>query len=153
MTINQLSVFIENKRGRLAEITNVLKQNNVDIRALSIADTKEFGILRLIVSDAGKAAEVLRADGFTVALTHPPGYVLSEARSCRSAFSLFPAANSLLHNFSDFHLTEIFLHRQAVKELFSSPDLTPLQELLRFLQDTSYDNLSEDTIFHPVHLP
>ena len=68
MTINQLSVFIENKRGRLAEITNVLKQNNVDIRALSIADTKEFGILRLIVSDAGKAAEVLRADGFTVAL-------------------------------------------------------------------------------------
>lgn len=54
MTINQLSVFIENKRGRLAEITNVLKQNNVDIRALSIADTKEFGILRLIVSDAGK---------------------------------------------------------------------------------------------------
>ena len=69
MTINQLSVFIENKRGRLAEITNVLKQNNVDIRALSIADTKEFGILRLIVSDAGKAAEVLRADGFTVALT------------------------------------------------------------------------------------
>ena len=42
---------------------------------------------------------------------------------------------------------------QAVKELFSSPDLTPLQELLRFLQDTSYDNLSEDTIFHPVHLP
>ena len=83
----------------------------------------------------------------------PLGYVLSEARSCRSAFSLFPAANSLLHNFSDFHLTEIFLHRQAVKELFSSPDLTPLQELLRFLQDTSYDNLSEDTIFHPVHLP
>ena len=47
----------------------MLKQNNVDIRALSIADTKEFGILRLIVTDAEKADEVLRADGFTVALT------------------------------------------------------------------------------------
>ncbi len=69
MTIKQLSVFIENKRGRLAEITNVLRQNSINIRALSIADTKEFGILRLIVSDAAKAAEVLREDGFTVSLT------------------------------------------------------------------------------------
>ena len=69
MTINQLSVFIENKRGRLAEITKILKENGVDIRALSIADTKEFGILRLIVSDAQKAADVLKEDGFTVSLT------------------------------------------------------------------------------------
>lgn len=69
MTINQLSVFIENKRGRLAEITKILKENGVDIRALSIADTKEFGILRLIVNDAQKAADVLKADGFTVSLT------------------------------------------------------------------------------------
>ena len=69
MTINQLSVFIENRRGRLAEITNILKNNEVDIRALSIADTKEFGILRLIVNHAQKAADVLRAEGFTVALT------------------------------------------------------------------------------------
>ena len=69
MTINQLSVFIENKRGRLAEITKILKENGVDIRALSIADTKEFGILRLIVNDAQKAADVLKAAGFTVSLT------------------------------------------------------------------------------------
>ena len=69
MTIKQLSVFIENKRGRLAEITNVLRQNSINIRALSIADTKEFGILRLIVSDVAKAADVLREDGFTVSLT------------------------------------------------------------------------------------
>ena len=69
MTINQLSVFIENKRGRLAEITKILKESGVDIRALSIADTKEFGILRLIVNDAQKAADVLKAEGFTVSLT------------------------------------------------------------------------------------
>ena len=73
MTINQLSVFIENKRGRLAEITKILKESGVDIRALSIADTKEFGILRLIVNDAQKAADVLKAEGFTVSLTKSCG--------------------------------------------------------------------------------
>lgn len=70
MTIKQLSIFVENKRGRLAEITDVLGKNNIDIRALSIADTKEFGILRLIVNDPDGAEAVLKEDGFTVSLTH-----------------------------------------------------------------------------------
>ena len=69
MPIKQISIFVENKPGRLADITSLVAEKGIDIRALSIADTKEFGILRLIVSDAEKAAEVLRADGFTVALT------------------------------------------------------------------------------------
>lgn len=69
MIMNQLSVFVENKRGRLAEITKVLMDNQIDIRALSIADTKEFGILRLIVSEPTKAALVLKEEGFTVSLT------------------------------------------------------------------------------------
>lgn len=69
MFINQLSVFVENKRGRLAEITRILKENDIDIRALSVADTKEFGILRLIVSDPKKGALALREEGFTVSLT------------------------------------------------------------------------------------
>ncbi|MEG2428766.1 MAG: ACT domain-containing protein [Oscillospiraceae bacterium] len=69
MIIKQISVFIENKRGRLAEITKVLKEANIDIRALSIADTKDFGILRLIVNDADKAIDILKKDGFTVSIT------------------------------------------------------------------------------------
>ena len=69
MAINQLSVFVENKRGRLAEITEILAAHEIDIRALSIADTKEFGILRLIVSDPKTAALILKEDGFTVSLT------------------------------------------------------------------------------------
>lgn len=69
MIIKQLSVFVENKRGRLAEITKVLKDNNIDIRALSVADTKDFGILRLIVNDPDKAVFALKEDGFTVSLT------------------------------------------------------------------------------------
>lgn len=69
MAIRQLSVFVENKRGRLAEITKVLQDNGIDIRALSVADTRDFGILRLIVNDPDKAVAVLKDDGFTVSLT------------------------------------------------------------------------------------
>lgn len=69
MIIKQISVFVENKRGRLAEITKVLKANSVDIRALCVADTRDFGILRLIVDKPDVAVDVLKADGFTVSLT------------------------------------------------------------------------------------
>ena len=69
MIINQISIFVENKRGRLAEITKVLQDNSIDIRALCIADTKDFGILRIIVDNPDKAVEVLKEDGFTVSLT------------------------------------------------------------------------------------
>lgn len=69
MIINQISVFVENKRGRLAEITKVLENSKVDIRALSIADTRDFGILRLIVADSEKAITALKTEGFTVSIT------------------------------------------------------------------------------------
>jgi len=69
MIINQISVFVENKRGRLAEITKVLENSKVDIRALSIADTRDFGILRLIVADSEKAISALKTEGFTVSIT------------------------------------------------------------------------------------
>ncbi len=69
MYIKQLSIFVENKPGRLAEITAVLEQNKIDIRALSISDTKDFGILRLIVTDPGVAEKALKEAGYTVSLT------------------------------------------------------------------------------------
>jgi hypothetical protein len=69
MLIKQLSVFVENQKGKLAEITDVLRKNHLDIRALTIADTTDFGILRLIVSDPAKAETELKEQGFTVTLT------------------------------------------------------------------------------------
>ncbi len=69
MIIKQISVFVENKAGRLAEITTLLAEAGVDIRALSVADTNDFGILRLIVNDPDKAEEMLKEHGYTVALT------------------------------------------------------------------------------------
>ncbi|PWM46592.1 MAG: hypothetical protein DBX47_02090 [Clostridiales bacterium] len=70
MSMFQVSVFVENKEGRLADITKVLADNNINIRALSIADTTNFGILRLIVDDPQKAEAALKANNFTVSLTH-----------------------------------------------------------------------------------
>ncbi len=69
MIIKQISVFVENKAGRLAEITTLLAEAGVDIRALSVADTNDFGILRLIVNDPDKAEKMLKEHGYTVALT------------------------------------------------------------------------------------
>ena len=67
MAIKQLSVFLENKQGRLWKSLNLLKSENIDIRALSIADTSDFGILRMIVSDPEKAKSLLEND-FAVSL-------------------------------------------------------------------------------------
>ena len=61
MSIRQISVFVENKKGSLVEITDTLAKENIDLRAMSIADTQDFGILRLIVSDTDKALAVLRS--------------------------------------------------------------------------------------------
>jgi hypothetical protein len=66
MKVQQISIFIENKSGRLAEVARILGDNNVNIRALSLADTSDFGILRLLVDRTDDALQILRDGGFTV---------------------------------------------------------------------------------------
>lgn len=66
MFIKQISVFVENKPGKLAEVTKILGENSIDMRALSLADTTDFGILRLIVIDPDRAYEILRAHDYIV---------------------------------------------------------------------------------------
>lgn len=81
MIIKQLSVFLENKSGRLTEVTKTLGDLDINISALSIADTAEYGILRMILTDPDKAYATLREKGFSVSLTdvlclatpHTPG--------------------------------------------------------------------------------
>ncbi len=69
MWVKQISVFLENKSGRLAAVARLLADNGFNIRALSIADTSDFGILRLIVNDPARAYQVLKDAGFTVSET------------------------------------------------------------------------------------
>ncbi len=69
MKVEQIAIFLENKSGRMADITAILAQNGINIRAMSLADTADFGILRLIVNDTDKARTVLKDSGFTVGTT------------------------------------------------------------------------------------
>lgn len=69
MLIKQLSVFVENTTGRLAELTNALAADGIDIKASCIADTVDFGILRCIVDDPEKATAILKSKGFTASIT------------------------------------------------------------------------------------
>ena len=81
MKVEQLSIFLENKAGRMAEVTGALAQAGINIKALSLADTSEFGILRLLVDKIDEAQAVLKDKGFTVGRTgvvavevlHSPG--------------------------------------------------------------------------------
>ena len=69
MTVKQLSVFVENRKGRLGEVLAVLKEHGVNILSMSLADTTEYGLLRLIVSDAERGRESLITAGFSSMVT------------------------------------------------------------------------------------
>jgi hypothetical protein len=70
MKVEQISIFLENRAGRLSEVTRVLGEGGINIRALSLADTSDFGILRLILTDHEKAKQILKENGFTVGRTN-----------------------------------------------------------------------------------
>ena len=66
MAIKQLTVFVQNKKGTVVQITDILSKNNINLRALSIAETQDFGILRLIVNDVETAERVLAENGYLI---------------------------------------------------------------------------------------
>lgn len=78
MIVKQLSIFIENREGRLAQVTETLKEQGININTLSLADTSEYGMLRLIVSDADKGREVLKEAGFSAKLTEVVGVKMED---------------------------------------------------------------------------
>ena len=73
MTIKQLTIFVENKKGGLAEITDILAGGGVDMQAMSIAETKDFGLLRIIVNDAERALKILKSHDVLVKITEVLG--------------------------------------------------------------------------------
>ena len=73
MAVKQLTVFLENHQGQLVQVTDLLAQNGIDMRALSIADTQDFGILRLIVDNTDKALSILKNGDYLVQITDVVG--------------------------------------------------------------------------------
>lgn len=78
MFIKQLSIFVENKKGGLAEILNEIGKGGIDICALSLADTTDFGILRMIVNDAEKAEQILTDHGIVVKINQVLGLAVND---------------------------------------------------------------------------
>lgn len=78
MAIKQLTIFVENKKGAVVPITDLLAENNVNLRALSIAETEDFGILRLIVNDEDAVAKILSDAGYLIRITEVVGVKISD---------------------------------------------------------------------------
>lgn len=85
MAIRQLTVFVENKQGALVAITDTLSKNNINLRALSIAETQDFGILRLIVNDDAAAEKILADEGYLIKTTDVVGVKIGDAPGKLSA--------------------------------------------------------------------
>jgi len=79
MAIKQLTVFVPNRKGTIVEVTDILAKNNVNIRALSIAETEDFGILRLIVNDEESAEKVLEEQGYLIKIVDVVGVKIGDA--------------------------------------------------------------------------
>ncbi|MBR1810156.1 MAG: acetolactate synthase [Clostridia bacterium] len=92
MSIKQISVFLENKPGKLQDMTTLLAAHNIDIRALSLAETKDFGIARLIVDDVFEAANVLKEDNFVASFSPVLAFEIPDETG---------GLNTLLQHFTD----------------------------------------------------
>ena len=107
MSVNQVSVFLENKAGTLNKLTEVLAVNNVNIRALSLAETSEFGIVRMLVNDVFEATNILKENNFVATLTPVLVYAIEDKAGY---------LNNLLKNFSAANVNIEYMYAFAGKE-------------------------------------
>ena len=107
LTIRQLSIFLENKSGRLHEVLTALGNEGINLTALTVADTSEYGILRLLVSDPEKASQLLKSLGFRVSLTEVISLSVShEAGSLAKVLKKFSEENLSIEYIYAFCLGE-----------------------------------------------
>lgn len=94
MSVKQISIFIENKKGSLAEVTKFIAESKINLKALSIADTQEFGILRIITDKPDEARDMLKNEGYTVTATSVLAVALTDSPgSMYSILSVLSAAD------------------------------------------------------------
>ena len=101
MSIRQISVFLENKPGKLSEMTALLAANNIDIRALSLAETNDFGIARMIVDDAYECISVLRNADFIANISHVLAFAVPDEPG---------GLNKLLNAFNRANVNIIYMY-------------------------------------------
>ena len=112
MSVNQVSVFLENKPGTLNKLTEILAVNKVNIRALSLAETSEFGIVRMLVNDVFEATNVLKENNFVATLTPVLIYAIEDKAGY---------LNNLLKHFSEAEVNIEYMYAFAGRELYDFP--------------------------------
>lgn len=128
MFVKQLSVFMENKTGRLHHLTKTLGENGIDLETLSIADTKDYGIVRFIASDNEKALKVLKEEGFTVAQSELIGVEVDDvAGTLADVLKLFDENGMNIEYLYSFAQTQ----KSTAKILFRVEDNNKAMDLLR----------------------
>ena len=127
MVVKQLSIFIENKSGAVSHITNLLGSNNINIRSLQIADSTNYGILRLIVDDSSKALELVKNEGYTAKLTEVISVVVPDKPN---------GLNDLLRILTDANIEIEYLYvfigknNLGAEAILKTPNIEEVESLL-----------------------
>ena len=132
MFVKQITLFIENRPGRLSMFTTLLKEHQIDLAAISLADTTDFGILRVIVDDSEKALQVLQTNGYTanatdvlaVAVPDSPGGLASVMESLREKDISIAYLYSLVHRVDNCAIIILRVDKpELAVELFSGKEI------------------------------
>lgn len=140
MSVNQVSVFLENKPGTLNAMTEVLAKGGINIRALSLADTKDFGIVRMIVNDVYEATNVLKEANFVATFTPVLVYAISDETGC---------LDKLLKTFTETNVNIEYMYAFAGKQraymIFRVSDTKKAEGLLaaKGLKSLSQEQIAE----------
>lgn len=142
MTVKQLSVFIENRPGSLAHFADLLRANQIDLRALSIADVEDYGILRVIVDDVHKTSIVLKNAGYIFKITPVVAVPLSDKPG-----NLADVLDILGRSEINIEYLYAFVGRQAGKAyvIFRMRD-SDMEKAIQVLSQAGYTPLGEDDL-------
>ena len=140
MTIKQLSVFLENREGRLDEVLSTLGNHDVNIVALSLADTADYGMLRMIVSDPIKGKAVLKEAGITSMLTEVVALRVPHATG-----SLSKAMHELMEGGVNIEYMYAFANGDDASAVLKSDDST---KVVNILKENGFDVWSADEAYH-----
>lgn len=138
--VNQMAVFMENRKGRILQLSTVLRENDIDLLSLSIADTKDFGILRCVVRDNDKAQKVLREAGFTVTSTDLIGVLVkNEPGGLENILTILDE--------KDFNIEYLYSHNnKGEKTAMIFLKVTQEQEAIALLKERGVTLLEQDML-------
>lgn len=140
MFIDQISVFMENKKGRLSSLTRILADNDIDLVALSIADTADYGIMRAIVNDTPGAEKALRAAGFMVSTTRVLGVVVPDTPG---------GLSDVLEIFSRGDVSVEYLYsfvRHQGKNALIMFKVTPVEKAVELLEKAGIELVTQEQV-------